>query len=41
MSTGVEVSGPPQSNPKYQIYHFFLKDPDGYWIEIQKFDHPL
>lgn len=41
MSTGVEVAGPPQSNPKYQIYHFFLKDPDGYWIEIQKFDHPL
>ncbi len=32
---------PPQSNQKFQIYHFFLKDPDGYWIEIQRFDHPL
>lgn len=41
ISAGVEVSGPPQPNPKYQIYHFFLKDPNGYWIEVQKFDQPL
>lgn len=31
----------PKANPKYHIYHFFLKDPDGYWVEIQKFDEPL
>ncbi len=31
----------PKANPKYNIYHFFLKDPNGYWIEIQKFDKPL
>lgn len=32
---------PPKANPKYEIYHFFIIDPNGYWIEIQKFDHPL
>lgn len=32
---------PPQYNQKFQIYHFFLKDPNGYWIEIQRFDIPL
>ena len=37
----VEMMGAPKANPKYQIYHFFLKDPDGYTIEIQKFDDPL
>jgi catechol 2,3-dioxygenase-like lactoylglutathione lyase family enzyme len=37
----VEVLDAPKTNPKYQIYHFFLKDPNGYWIEIQKFDDPL
>ena len=37
----VEIAAPPKANPKYQIYHFFLKDPDGYWIEIQSFNDPL
>lgn len=32
---------PPQANSTYQIYHFFIKDPDGYWVEIQRFDNPL
>ena len=40
-SRQVNVIGPPESNPKYQIYHFFLMDPDGYWVEIQRFDTPL
>ncbi len=31
----------PKANLKYQIYHFFLLDPDGYTVEIQKFDNPL
>lgn len=38
---GVEMMGPPEASPKFQIYHFFFKDPNGYWIEIQKFDQPL
>ena len=30
----------PITNPKYAIYHFFLKDPDGYVLEIQQFLNP-
>jgi predicted enzyme related to lactoylglutathione lyase len=40
-NTGAEIVSPPKNNPKYQIYHFFLKDPDGYWVEIQRFEEPL
>ncbi len=28
------------ANPEYRIYHCFLRDPDGYQIEIQRFDDP-
>jgi len=38
---GVKNLEQPKYNPKYQIYHFFLRDPNGYWIEIQRFDTPL
>lgn len=38
---GVEFVKPPVHNPKYQIYHCFLKDPNGYLVEIQQFDEPL
>ncbi|MEA3326825.1 MAG: VOC family protein [Chloroflexota bacterium] len=38
---GVDLISEPKSNPLFQIYHFFLNDPDGYWIEIQRFDQPL
>lgn len=40
-SRGVDLMDPPKYNPKYQITHFFLKDPNGYWIEIQRFENPL
>ena len=40
-SRQADLLGEPEANPKYQIYHFFLKDPDGYWVEIQRFDHPI
>lgn len=39
--SGVQLMDPPVANPKYDIYHFFILDPNGYWIEIQRFDHPL
>lgn len=29
---------PPRRNEAYKIYHFFLRDPSGYLIEIQRFD---
>jgi len=31
----------PKENPKYRIYHFFAKDPEGRMIEFQHFLHPL
>ena len=40
-ASGLNLIDPPTFNPKYQIYHFFLPDPNGYWIEIQRFDEPL
>ena len=36
----VEIVQEPKLNEKFQIYHFFLKDPDGYTVEIQKFINP-
>lgn len=38
---GAAFTQPPEHNPKYQIYHCFLRDPNGYLIEIQRFDDPL
>jgi len=31
---------PPELNTRYQIYHCFLRDPNGYLIEIQRFEDP-
>jgi len=41
ISRGADLVSQPESNPKFNIYHFFLKDPNGYWVEIQRFDQPL
>jgi catechol 2,3-dioxygenase-like lactoylglutathione lyase family enzyme len=37
---GVQFEKPPTFNKKYQIYHCFLRDPNGYLVEIQRFDDP-
>ena len=37
---GVHFEKPPAINPQYQIYHCFLRDPNGYLIEIQNFLDP-
>lgn len=34
---GVEFEKPPTKNELYNIYHCFLRDPNGYLIEIQRF----
>ncbi len=34
---GVQVEEPPTLNERFSIYHFFVQDPDGYKVEIQKF----
>jgi catechol 2,3-dioxygenase-like lactoylglutathione lyase family enzyme len=36
---GVAFEKPPTTNPRYNIYHCFLRDPNGYLIEIQRFLH--
>mgnify|MGYP005851620799 CR=1 FL=1 len=38
---GVTFERPPQHNPTYGITHCFLRDPNGYLLEIQRFDEPL
>ena len=38
---GLTVEKPPAHNPKYAIRHMFLRDPEGYLVEIQHFDEAL
>jgi catechol 2,3-dioxygenase-like lactoylglutathione lyase family enzyme len=37
---GIEIEKPPAHNPTYNIYHMFLRDPNGYLLEIQEFLDP-
>ena len=37
---GVPFDKPPTFNAEYNIYHCFARDPNGYVIEIQRFDDP-
>ncbi|MFO7952124.1 MAG: VOC family protein [Bacillota bacterium] len=34
---GFKMKNKPKTNPRFNIYHFFLSDPDGYTVEIQRF----
>ena len=40
-SNGLDIMFAPRFNEKYKIYHFYLKDPDGHVIEVQRFEDPL
>ena len=35
----VQVEKPPAINPRFNIYHCFFRDPNGYLLEIQQFLH--
>ena len=37
---GVPIEKPPTFNPKFNIYHCFVRDPNGYLVEIQRFLDP-
>jgi catechol 2,3-dioxygenase-like lactoylglutathione lyase family enzyme len=37
---GVVFEKPPAFNPAFRIYHCFLRDPNGYLVEIQRFEDP-
>ncbi len=39
-SEGVKFEKAPVHNPEYRIYHCFFRDPNGYLLEIQRFDDP-
>lgn len=36
-SQGISCEYAPRFNEEYGIYHFFVKDPNGYLIEVQRF----
>lgn len=38
-AAGVPTDGAPRANPRYRIYHFFARDPNGYRLEVQRFLH--
>lgn len=40
LTQDVLVEKPPQKNERFNIYHLFLRDPDGYLVEIQQFLDP-
>jgi catechol 2,3-dioxygenase-like lactoylglutathione lyase family enzyme len=40
-SHGVELIKKPAENPSYRIYNAFVRDPNGYVLEIQRFWEPL
>ncbi len=40
IDAGVTLEKTPQLNPTYNIYHCFVRDPNGYLIEIQHFLDP-
>ncbi|MFI3283578.1 MAG: VOC family protein [Erysipelotrichaceae bacterium] len=35
-SCNVEITSPPSQHPKFNVYSFFMKDPNGYTVEFQK-----
>ncbi len=37
VKAGYSPHDKPRINEKFNIYHFFLNDPDGYLVELQKF----
>ncbi|HYO88464.1 MAG TPA: VOC family protein [Candidatus Limnocylindrales bacterium] len=41
LAAGAHVEGPPAHNDHYRITHCFLRDPDGYCVELQRFDDRL
>jgi catechol 2,3-dioxygenase-like lactoylglutathione lyase family enzyme len=40
VAAGVPCEKAPQHNEKYNVYHAFYRDPDGYLIEVQRFLDP-
>jgi catechol 2,3-dioxygenase-like lactoylglutathione lyase family enzyme len=37
---GIQIEIRPRYNQQYNIYQFFIRDPNGYLLEIQRFSDP-
>ena len=37
LAAGYSAEHAPRVNERYRIYHFFVRDPDGYRLEVQRF----
>jgi catechol 2,3-dioxygenase-like lactoylglutathione lyase family enzyme len=37
---GIRLEREPTHQPEYRIFHLFVRDPNGYLVEIQRFDDP-
>ena len=40
LERGSQIEKAPAHNPQFNIYHCFLRDPNGYLLEIQRFEDP-
>ena len=40
MAKGLAIEAEPALNTDFNIYHFFMRDPDGYLLEVQRFCDP-
>lgn len=40
IAAGVVCDGEPRLNQRFQIYHFYAEEPNGYRLEVQRFEDP-
>lgn len=40
VADGVRTDGEPRLNERFRIFHFFAEAPDGYRLEVQRFEDP-
>ena len=41
VARGVAPEGPPAHSDTYEVTSFFVRDPNGYLVELQRFDVPV
>ncbi len=41
VARGVRPEGPPAHSDRYAVTSFFVRDPNGYLVEVQRFDVPI
>jgi len=41
VARGAVPEGPPRHSEQYAVTSFFVRDPNGYWVEFQRFDEPV